>query len=191
MLVKTILKIGVSLALSMNIASAQSIEVTGAGASLPYPIYAQWAAAYHEHTGQRVNYQSIGSGGGQQQIIAGTVAFGASDDPMPEQDLEKNDLLQFPAIIGGDVPVGNSSRLEPGALTFTGTLLADIYRGTIKRWNDPQIQALNPDVELPEQDIVVIHRSDGSGTTFLWSHYLAKASADWQKQVGVGKAIKW
>ena len=191
MLVKTILKIGVSLALSMNIASAQSIEVTGAGASLPYPIYAQWAAAYHEHTGQRVNYQSIGSGGGQQQIIAGTVAFGASDDPMPEQELEKNDLLQFPAIIGGVVPVFNLPGIEPGALKFTGTLLADIYRGTIKRWNDPQIQALNPGVELPEQDIVVIHRSDGSGTTFLWSHYLAKASADWQKQVGVGKAIKW
>src|SRR5690625_4953302 len=191
MLVKTILKIGVSFALGMNIASAQSVEITGAGASLPYPIYAQWAAAYHEQTGQRVNYQSIGSGGGQQQIIAGTVAFGASDDPMPEQALEENDLLQFPAIIGGVVPVFNLPGIEPGTLKFTGALLADIYRGTIKRWNDPQIQALNPDVELPDQDIVVIHRSDGSGTTFLWSHYLAKTSPDWQEQVGVGKAIKW
>lgn len=167
------------------------VEITGAGASLPYPIYAQWAAAYHKKTGQKVNYQSIGSGGGQQQIIAGTVAFGASDDPMPQEDLETHDLLQFPAIIGGVVPVFNLPNIEPGALKFTGELLADIYMGKIKRWNDPKIQQLNPDISLPDQDIVVIHRSDGSGTTFLWSHYLAKASAEWQQNVGVGKAIKW
>lgn len=166
-------------------------EITGAGASLPYPIYAQWAAAYHHQTGQKVNYQSIGSGGGQQQIIAKTVAFGASDDPMPAGDLESHDLLQFPAIIGGVVPVFNLPGIEPGALKFTGELLADIYMGKIKRWNDMQLQQLNPGVELPDQDIVVIHRSDGSGTTFLWSHYLAKTSEEWQDNVGVGKAIKW
>lgn len=168
-----------------------AVEITGAGASLPYPIYAQWASAYHQATGQRVNYQSIGSGGGQQQIIAGTVAFGASDDPMSAADLEAHDLLQFPAIIGGVVPVFNLPGVAPGALKFTGAVLADIFRGVITRWNDPQIQELNPDIDLPDQAIVVIHRSDGSGTTFLWSHYLAQASADWRDQVGVGKAIKW
>jgi len=172
-------------------AAAQAVNITGAGASFPFPIYAKWATEYHQQTGHQVNYQSIGSGGGQQQIIAGTVDFGASDDPMSAEQLEQADLLQFPAIIGGVVPVVNVRGIAPGALRLSGPVLADIFLGNITRWDDKRIKALNPELDLPARSIIVVHRSDGSGTTFVWSHYLAQVSPQWAEQVGVGKAIKW
>ncbi|MBV6273494.1 phosphate ABC transporter substrate-binding protein PstS [Alcaligenaceae bacterium CGII-47] len=172
-------------------ASVQAVDITGAGASFPYPIYAKWAAQYHQETGHRINYQSIGSGGGQQQIIAKTVDFGASDDPMKADVLEKNDLVQFPAVIGGTVPVVNLAGIKPGELRLTGTILADIFLGKIKQWDDPAIKILNPELALPARSIVVVHRADGSGTTFGWTNYLSQVSADWKAQVGEGKAIKW
>src|SRR5690625_1415601 len=168
-----------------------AVNITGAGASLPYPVYAKWAAEYHQATHKQVNYQSIGSGGGQQQIIVGTVAFGATHDPMSAQMLEDEDLLQFRAVIGGIVPVVNLPGVGPGELRLTGPLLADIYLGKITRWDDPAIQEINPDLDLPARSIVVVHRSDGSGTTFNWTNYLAQVSPQWQAQVGVGKAVKW
>src|SRR5690625_687394 len=152
--------------------AAQAVNITGAGASLPYPVYAKWAAEYYQATGKQVNYQCMGSGCGQQQIIVGTVAFGATDDPMSAQMLEDEDLLQFPAVIGGIVPVVNLPGVGPGELRLTGPLLADIYLGKITRWDDPAIQEINPDLDLPARSIVVVHRSDGSGTTFNLSTYL-------------------
>ncbi|MDN5843738.1 MAG: phosphate ABC transporter substrate-binding protein PstS [Alcaligenaceae bacterium] len=172
-------------------ASVQAADITGAGASFPYPIYAKWSAQYHKETGNRVNYQSIGSGGGQQQIIAKTVDFGASDDPMKGEALEKNDLVQFPAIIGGTVPVVNVEGIKPGELKLTGSLIADIFLGKVSKWNDPAIVALNKDLKLPAKSIVVVHRSDGSGTTFGWTNYLSQVSAEWKDTVGEGKAVKW
>lgn len=171
--------------------AAQAVNITGAGASLPYPVYAKWAAEYYQATGKQVNYQSMGSGGGQQQIIVGTVAFGATDDPMSGDELEQEQLLQFPAVIGGIVPVVNLPGITAGQLRLTGPLLADIYLGKITRWDDEAIQAVNPDLLLPARSIVVVHRSDGSGTTFNWTDYLAKVSPEWKAQVGVGKAVKW
>jgi phosphate transport system substrate-binding protein len=165
--------------------------VTGAGASFPYPIYAKWASEYAAETGNKINYQSIGSGGGQQQIIAKTVDFGASDDPMKADKLSENNLLQFPAVIGGTVPVVNIEGIKPGELKLSGSVLADIFLGKIKKWNDPAIVALNADLKLPSADIVVVHRSDGSGTTFGWTNYLSKVSAEWKEKVGEGKAVKW
>ncbi len=179
------------LALGAAAFAVQAENITGAGASFPYPIYAKWAATYHKETGRQVNYQSIGSGGGQQQIIAGTVDFGASDDPMSEELLTKHELLQFPAIVGGTVPVVNIEGVEPGALRLTGDVLAKIYLGDIKKWDDEAIKALNPDLNLPAKSIVVIHRSDGSGTTFGWTNYLSKVSSDWKNRVGEGKAVRW
>jgi len=184
-------QLSVGVALSAAALSAQAIDITGAGASFPYPAYAKWAAKYQEETGNRINYQSIGSGGGQQQIIAKTVDFGASDDPMKAEDLEKNNLLQFPAIIGGVVPVVNINGIEPGELKLSGELIADIYLSKVKRWDDEAIKALNPDLELPSASIIVVHRSDGSGTTFNWTNYLSKVSPDWKETVGEGKAVKW
>ena len=166
-------------------------SMTGVGASFPFPIYAKWAAQYHQETGGKVNYQSIGSGGGQQQIITGTVDFGASDDPMSGEMLSKHGLVQFPAVIGGTVPVINIDGIAPGALRLSGTVLADIFLGEITRWNDPAIQAINPDLNLPDHDIIVVHRADGSGTTFGWTNYLSKVSDTWKNQVGEGKAVKW
>jgi len=177
--------------LALLLGSAMATNITGAGASLPYPVYAKWAAKYHQLTGKQVNYQSIGSGGGQQQIIVGTVAFGASDDPMSAQALATEQLVQFPAVIGGIVPVVNIKGVKAGDLRLTGPILADIYLGQITRWDDPAIQSLNPHLQLPAQSIVVVHRSDGSGTTFNWSDYLAKVSPAWAEQVGVGKAVRW
>src|SRR5690606_15525881 len=184
-------QLSVGVALSAAALSAQAIDITGAGASFPYQAYAKWAAKYQEETGNRINYQSIGSGGGQQQIIAKTVDFGASDDPMKAEDLEKNNLLQFPAIIGGVVPVVNINGIEPGELKLSGELIADIYLSKVKRWDDEAIKALNPDLELPSASIIVVHRSDGSGTTFNWTNYLSKVSPDWKETVGEGKAVKW
>ena len=170
---------------------AQANSITGAGASFPYPIYAKWASLYEKETGNKVNYQSIGSGGGQQQIIAKTVDFGASDDPMKSELLQQHQLVQFPAVIGGIVPVVNLPEIKSGKLKLSGKLLAEIFLGKIKKWNDPALVALNPTLPLPNKNIIVIHRSDGSGTTFGFTNYLSKVSNDWKNQVGEGKSVKW
>lgn len=172
-------------------ASVQAADITGAGASFPYPVYAKWAARYHQLTGHRVNYQSIGSGGGQQQIITGTVDYGASDDPMPGAELARHDLVQFPSVVGGTVPVVNIRGIQAGQLRLSGEVLADIFLGRIRQWDDPAIVALNPGLELPSRSIVVVHRADGSGTTFVWTNYLSQVSPEWKQQVGEGKAVKW
>ena len=171
--------------------SAQAVDITGAGATFPYPIYAKWADAYKKATGVGLNYQSIGSGGGIKQIIAKTVDFGASDAPMKPEDLDKNGLIQFPAIMGGVVPVYNIKGVSSGQIKITGALLASIYLGKIATWNDPALVKLNPGVALPSQAISVVARSDGSGTTFLFTNYLSKVSNDWKSTVGEGTAVKW
>ena len=188
---RVVLQISVGVAFAATALTANAVDITGAGASFPYPIYAKWAAQYHQETGNRINYQSIGSGGGQQQIIAKTVDFGASDDPMKPDALEKNGLLQFPAIIGGTVPVINVAGIKPGELKLSGAVIADIFLGKVTKWDDAAIKALNPDVKLPSASIIVVHRSDGSGTTFGWTNYLSKVSPAWKEQVGEGKAVKW
>lgn len=188
---RVLLQISVGLAFGAASLTAQAADITGAGASFPYPVYAKWAAQYKEASGNRINYQSIGSGGGQQQIIAKTVDFGASDDPMKGDALEKNGLFQFPAIIGGTVPVVNVAGIKSGELKLSGEIVADIFLAKIKKWDDPAIKALNPDLKLPATSIIVVHRSDGSGTTFGWTNYLAKVSPAWKNQVGEGKAVKW
>ena len=171
--------------------SASAVDITGAGATFPYPIYAKWADAYKKQTGNGMNYQSIGSGGGIKQITAKTVDFGASDMPMKAEDLEKNGLVQFPAIMGGVVPVVKVAGVAPGQLRFTGPLLADIYLGKVKKWNDPAIAKLNPGVKLPDREITVVYRSDGSGTTFLWTNYLSKVSPEFKSTVGEGPSVKF
>jgi len=170
---------------------ALAADITGAGATFPYPIYAKWADAYKKNTGNGLNYQSIGSGGGIKQITAKTVDFGASDMPLKGEDLEKNGLVQFPAIMGGVVPVVKLSGVNPGQIKFTGALLADIYLGKVKKWNDPAIAKLNPGVKLPDQEITVVYRSDGSGTTFLWTNYLSKVSPEFKSTVGEGTSVKF
>jgi phosphate transport system substrate-binding protein len=171
--------------------AALAADITGAGATFPYPIYSKWADAYKKQTGTGMNYQSIGSGGGIKQITAKTVDFGASDMPMKPEDLQKNGLVQFPAIMGGVVPVVKLAGIKPGELKFTGKLLADIYLGKVTKWNDPAIASLNPGVKLPGDNITVVHRSDGSGTTFLWTNYLSKVSPDFKSTVGEGTSVKW
>ncbi len=170
---------------------ANAVDITGAGATFPYPIYAKWAEAYKQKTGTGMNYQSIGSGGGIAQIKARTVDFGASDMPLKAEDLDKAGLMQFPAIIGGVVPIVNVEGLAPGALKLTGPLLADIYFGKVKTWNDKAIADLNPGLKLPAEPITVVRRSDGSGTTFLWTDYLSKVSPDWKTKVGASTAVAW
>ncbi|WP_071058215.1 phosphate ABC transporter substrate-binding protein PstS [Pelistega sp. MC2] len=185
-------KITLAVALGTTAFSVQAaVEVTGAGASFPYPIYAKWASDFAAATGNKINYQSIGSGGGQKQIIAKTVNFGASDDPLSEQKLTENDLLQFPAVIGGTVPVVNIPGVKAGQLKLSGEVLAEIFLGKITKWNDAKIKSANSDVSLPDANIVVVHRSDGSGTTFGWTNYLSKVSAEWKEKVGEGKSVKW
>jgi phosphate transport system substrate-binding protein len=171
--------------------SAFAADITGAGATFPYPIYAKWASAYKAKTGNGLNYQSIGSGGGIKQIQAKTVDFGASDMPLKPEDLAKDDLVQFPTVIGGDLPVVNITGVKPGELKLTGAVLAEIYLGNIKKWNDPAIAALNKGVKLSDQDITVVHRSDGSGTTFIWVNYLSKVSPEWKTKVGEGTSVSW
>lgn len=191
-MVKRVFKqVFLGIALGGAVFAVHAADVTGAGASFPYPVYAKWASDYKAATNNTVNYQSIGSGGGQQQIIAKTVDFGASDDPMSGADLDKNGLLQFPAVIGGTVPVVNIAGVEAGKLKLSGQMLADIYQGKIKKWDDAAIKAMNPDLKLPSADIIVVYRSDGSGTTFGWTNYLSKVSADWKAQIGEGKSVKW
>ena len=170
---------------------AFSADLTGAGATFPYPIYAKWAEAYKAATGIGLNYQSIGSGGGIRQIKAKTVDFGASDMPLKQEELEKEGLMQFPAIIGGVVPVVNLEGVEPGQLKLTADVITGIHLGKITKWNDKAIAELNPGVALPAINITVVHRADGSGTTFIWTNYLSKANAEFAKAVGEGSAVKW
>lgn len=171
--------------------SAMAAEITGAGASFPAPIYAKWADAYQKATGNKMNYQSIGSGGGIKQINAKTVDFGASDMPLKQEDLEKGGLTQFPTVIGGVVPVVNVTGVQAGALRLTGAVLGDIYLGKISKWNDKAIADLNPKVALPNVDIAVVRRADGSGTSFIFTNYLSKVNADWKQKVGEGTAVQW
>jgi len=171
--------------------TAQAVDITGAGATFPYPIYAKWAEAYMQKTGVGMNYQSIGSGGGIAQIKAKTVDFGASDMPLKPEDLQAAGLTQFPAIIGGVVPVVNIEGIASGALKFTGPVLADIYLGKIKKWNDKAIADLNPGTKLPDDPITVVRRSDGSGTSFIWTDYLSKVSPEWKEKVGASTAVAW
>jgi phosphate transport system substrate-binding protein len=176
-------------ALTMAAASAQTI--TGAGATFPYPVYAKWAEAYKKETGVSLNYQSIGSSGGLKQIRAKTVTFGASDAPVKGADLDRDAMIQFPAIIGGTVPVFNLEGFKPGELRVTGEVLAEMFMGWIVVWNDPKLQALNPGKKLPDQPITVVHRADGSGTTFNFTDYLTVSSKLWAEKVGTGAAVKW
>ncbi|RLJ63489.1 phosphate ABC transporter substrate-binding protein PstS [Sulfurisoma sediminicola] len=171
--------------------AAQAAEITGAGASFPAPIYAKWADGYQKATGNRINYQSIGSGGGIKQITAKTVDFGASDMPLKQADLDKDGLMQFPTVIGGVVPVVNVAGIKPGDLRLTGPVLADIYLGKIAKWNDKVIAELNPKLALPDQAIAVVRRADGSGTTFIFTNYLSKVSEEWKSKVGEGTAVQW
>ena len=170
---------------------AAAVDISGAGATFPYPIYAKWADAYKKETGTSMNYQSIGSGGGIKQIQAKTVTFGATDMPLKAEQLEKDGLVQFPTVIGGDVPVINLEGIKAGDLKLDGPTLADIFLGKVKSWNDPAIQKLNPSAKLPAQPIVVVHRSDGSGTTFIWTDYLSKVSPEWKSKVGASTAVEW
>jgi phosphate transport system substrate-binding protein len=170
---------------------AFAADISGAGATFPYPVYAKWADSYKKETGVGLNYQSIGSGGGIKQITAKTVTFGATDMPLKAEQLEKDGLVQFPTVMGGVVPVLNVEGLKPGDITLDGDTLAKIFLGTIKTWNDPAIQKLNASAKLPAQPIVVVHRSDGSGTTFLFTDYLSKVSADWKSKVGASTAVEW
>jgi phosphate transport system substrate-binding protein len=166
-------------------------DITGAGATFPYPIYAKWAEAYKAQTSIGLNYQSIGSGGGIKQIIAKTVNFGASDKPLTSDALAKDGLVQFPTVIGGVVPVINVEGVQPGQMKMTGELLAQIYAGKITKWNDPKLAADNKGVKLPDTDITVVHRSDGSGTSFIFTTYLSQVSPEWKSSVGADTAVQW
>ncbi len=176
---------------SLLAATSHAADITGAGATFPYPIYSKWAEAYKGKTGIGMNYQSIGSGGGIKQIQAKTVDFGASDKPLTLEELDKSGLVQFPAIIGGVVAVVNIEGIKPGEMKLTGPVLADIYLGKIKIWNDKAITELNPGLQLPADPITVVRRSDGSGTTFLFTNYLSKVSAEWKTKVGSETAVAW
>jgi phosphate transport system substrate-binding protein len=171
--------------------SALADDITGAGSTFVFPILSRWSGEYGAKVGTKVDYQPIGSGRGILQIKAATVDFGASDAPMKPEDLRKSDLGQFPLVIGGIVPVMNVEGVKPGEIKFTGELLADIFLGKVKRWNDPEITKLNPDVRLPAAAIAVVHRSDSSGTTFNWVNYLSKVSPEWRDKVGEGTAVAW
>src|SRR5262245_37978966 len=171
--------------------TAEAAEISGAGATFPYPIYAKWAEAYKAKTGVGMNYQSIGSGGGIKQIKSKTVDFGASDMPLKVEELNEAGLVQFPTVMGGVVPVINVKGVQPGQLKLDGKTLGDIYLDKSKKWNDPAIAALNPGVPLPDKAIAVVHRSDGSGTTYIFAHYLAKVNPEWGSKVGVNTSLEW
>jgi len=174
-----------------SIAPASAADISGAGATFPYPIYAKWADAYKKATGNGLNYQSIGSGGGIKQIKARTVTFGASDMPLKADELAKDALVQFPTVMGGVVPVINLEGVAPGALVLDGPTLAKIFLGDVQTWDDPAIKKLNPQAKLPSDAIVIVHRSDGSGTTFIFTDYLSKVSPDWKSKVGSNTAVEW
>ena len=189
---RTLLKTVAAAALAtMAMGSALAADLTGAGATFPFPVYAKWAEAYKQATGIGLNYQSIGSSGGLRQIRAKTVAFGASDAPVAGDVLEKDGMVQFPAILGGTVPIFNVEGFAQGEMRMTGPVLAELFMGTISKWNDPKIAALNPGKTLPDQTITVVHRADGSGTTFNWTDYLSAVSKPWADTVGKGAAVKW
>jgi phosphate transport system substrate-binding protein len=171
--------------------SAFAADISGAGATFPYPVYAKWADAYKKETGTGMNYQSIGSGGGIKQIKAKTVTFGASDAPLPGKELDASGLAQFPMVMGGIVPVVNLEGVAPGDLTIDGPTLAQIYLGTIKKWDDAAIVKLNPGKKLPSSAIALVHRSDGSGTTYNFTYYLSEVSPDWKTKVGTNTAVQW
>jgi phosphate transport system substrate-binding protein len=183
----------VAAALASLVVSAPVLaaDITGAGATFPFPIYAKWAEEYKKATGTGLNYQSIGSSGGIRQIRAKTVTFGATDAPVPGNELDRDGMVQFPAIIGGTVPVFNVDGIGKGELRVTGPVLAEMFMGKISRWNDPKLVALNPGKTLPNQAITVVHRADGSGTTFNWTDYLTTISKEWADTVGRGAAVKW
>jgi phosphate transport system substrate-binding protein len=170
---------------------AQAADISGAGATFPYPLYAKWADTYKKDTGIGLNYQSIGSGGGIKQIQARTVTFGASDMPLEPKELAKAGLVQFPTVVGGAIPVVNLDGVNPGDLVLDGPTLADIYLGKITKWDDPAIQKLNPKLKLPSNAIAIVHRSDGSGTTFIFTNYLSKVSKDWEDNVGSSTSVQW
>jgi len=189
---RTLLKTVAAAALAtMVMGNAFAADITGAGATFPFPIYAKWAEAYKKETGTGLNYQSIGSSGGIRQIRAKTVAFGASDAPVKGEELDRDGMIQFPAIIGGTVPVFNLEGFGKGELRVTGPVLAEMFLGKISKWNDPKLAALNPGKKLPDQTITIVHRADGSGTTFNWTDYLATVSKEWLDTVGRGAAVKW
>jgi phosphate transport system substrate-binding protein len=171
--------------------SAFAADITGAGATFPFPIYSKWADAYKKETGNGLNYQSIGSGGGIKQIEAKTVTFGATDMPLKVEQLDKDGLVQWPMVMGAIVPVVNIDGIKAGELIFDGETLANIYLGKITKWDDPAIKKLNPSAKLPSEAITVVRRSDGSGTTFNFTDYLSKVSADWKSKVGSGTAVEW
>ena len=180
-----------AVSVAAGISTAHAVDISGAGATFPYPIYAKWADAYKTQTDLNLNYQSIGSGGGIKQIKAKTVTFGASDKPLEARELQESGLVQFPMIMGGVVPVINVKGIEPGKLAFDGPTLAKIFMGDITKWDDPAIQKLNPNVKLPNKAIAVVHRSDGSGTTFLFTNYLSKVSPEWKEKIGSDTAVQW
>ncbi|WP_292039349.1 phosphate ABC transporter substrate-binding protein PstS [Massilia sp. UBA6681] len=183
--------VSVAIAATSIAASAQAANITGAGATFPYPVYAKWAELYQKASGTGLNYQSVGSGAGIKQIKARTVNFGASDMPLPAAELNAAGLFQFPAIMGGVVPIINLPGVAPGQVRLSGAVLADIYLGKITKWNAPQIAALNPGVRLPGDDITVVRRADSSGTSFLFTDYLAQVSPEWKSKIGAGTAVKW
>lgn len=176
-------------ALSLSVAHAT--DVTGAGSTFAAPIYTKWADAYQKTGGGRINYQGIGSSGGIKQVLAKTVDFAGSDAPLKDDELAKDGLFQFPTVVGGVVPVVNLPGMKPGALVLSGPVLGDIFLGKIKKWNDPAIAALNPGVKLPDTDIAVVRRADGSGTSFIWTHYLAQVNPEWKSKVGEGTTVNW
>jgi phosphate transport system substrate-binding protein len=188
-LMKTFLAAG-AIAAAATI-SAHAIDISGAGATFPYPIYAKWADSYKKETGSGLNYQSIGSGGGIKQIKAKTVTFGASDAPLSGKDLDESGLAQFPMVMGGIVPVVNLDGIKPGELTIDGPTLAKIFLGEIKTWDDPAIKKLNPNTKLPSQPIAVVHRSDGSGTTYNFTYYLSDVSPEWKDKVKYETSVEW
>jgi phosphate transport system substrate-binding protein len=180
-----------ALAAAFTITTAQAADISGAGATFPYPIYAKWADAYKKETGNGLNYQSIGSGGGIKQIEASTVTFGASDKPLPGEELDKFGLAQFPMVMGGIVPVINLEGIKPGEIVIDGPTLAKIFMGDITKWDDPAIKKLNSEAKLPSSAIAVVHRSDGSGTTFNFTYYLSDVSPDWKSKVGSDASVEW
>lgn len=185
------MKFVIALLCALFSTSVYASEVTGAGATFPYPIYAKWADAWSKATGNRINYQSIGSGAGIKQIQARTVTFGASDMPLPQANLDRDGLFQFPTVIGGNVLIYNIDGIKTHELNLNDELVAAIYLGRIKTWNDPAIVKLNPGLKLPNAAINVVRRSDGSGTTFIFTRYLSRVSEEWNKRVGTGTAVEW
>ena len=187
---KTVL-VAVSFVLTAVFGVQAAETINGAGATFPYPVYAAWAWQYKRETGIRLNYQSIGSGGGVRQIINRTVDFGASDAPVKPEELEKHRLYQFPAVIGGVVPVVNIRGIKPGQLRMDGETICGVFLGKITSWADSRIKKLNPDLKLPDKKITVVHRSDGSGTTAIFTTYLSEVCHEWKEKVGAGKAVRW